>query len=65
MNASNSPLAIYMDVDFETTEINQVLVPEYMNKLNNNEISEEEINRYIAERNNIISEFRIVLKVIK
>ena len=65
INASNSPLAIYLDVDFETTEINQVLEPEYMNKLNNNEISEEDINRYIVERNNIVSEFRITLIVIK
>ena len=65
INASNSPLAKYLDVDFEIIEVNQVLEQEYIDKLNSNKITEEEINKLIKQRNNVVSELRITLKVLK
>ena len=65
INASNSPLAKYLDIDFETIEINQVLEPEYIEKLNNKELTQREIEKYIKELNNIVSEYRITLRVVK
>ena len=65
IKASNSPLAKYLDIDFETIEINQVLEPEYIEKLNNKELTQREIEKYIKELNNIVSEYRITLRVVK
>ncbi|HEY8094648.1 MAG TPA: hypothetical protein VIE65_00945, partial [Methylobacter sp.] len=62
---SNSPLAIYLDVDFEVKAVVQVLEKKYMDLLNNRKISEQELATIINERNNIVSEYQIALEVIK
>ncbi|HEY8118685.1 MAG TPA: hypothetical protein VIE91_05550 [Methylophilaceae bacterium] len=62
---SNSPLAIYLDVDFEVKTVAQVLEKKYMDLLNNGKISEQELATIINERNNIVSEYQIALEVIK
>jgi hypothetical protein len=62
---SNSPLAIYLNVDFEITETIQVLDPYYQEKFNKNEITIDELNRYVQEKNNVVQEYRFVLKVLK
>ena len=65
INAANSPLALYLNVDFELVECLQVLDPFYQKKFDAKEITIEQLNRYVQEKNNIIQEYRIVMKVIK
>lgn len=62
---SNSPLAIYLDVDFEVKAMVQVLEKRYMELLSSQKISEQELVTIINERNNIVSEYQITLEVIK
>jgi len=65
VGAANSPLAIYLDVDFEIENVNEVLEHEYQTLLQNKKISEQELTKIINERNNIVSEYQITLVVIK
>lgn len=65
IGVANSPLALYLDVDFEIIEFSQVLDPYYQEKIDMRELNIDELNRYIMERNNIIQEYRFVLNVIK
>ena len=65
INASNTPLAIYLNVDFEIEETVQVLEPFYHEKFSNNELTIEALNRYAQEKNNVVRENRFVLNVLK
>jgi len=64
-NVSNTPLGLYLDVDFRVAEANQVLDPYYADLFNSGGISEADLNRAIAERNNVVIEYQIVLSVVK
>jgi hypothetical protein len=63
--SSNSPLALYLDVDFEVTRIEQVLEEKYRTMLRTEQITQEKLQEMIRERNNVVSELRITLAVIK
>lgn len=65
IGAPNSQLAIYLDIDFEITHAEQVVENAYMQRLVNKEISEAELRRFIQEKNNIVAEYKITLKVVK
>lgn len=65
IGAPNTPLALYTNVDFEVVKIEQFLENMYIDKFNSGQISQDEINVIAAERNNIISEYRFTLSVIK
>lgn len=65
MNAANSPLALYLDVDFEVVEHTQVLDPYFREKFAKGELTVEQLNRLAQERNNVVQEHRFVLKAIK
>lgn len=65
INAPNSPLAIYLDVDYEIVETIQVLDSYYQDKFDRQELSVEDLNRLSLDRNNVIQEYRFVLRVIK
>ena len=52
-------------MDFELVECLQVLDPFYQKKFDAKEITIEQLNLYAQEKNNIIQEYRIVMKVIK
>jgi hypothetical protein len=62
---SNSPLALYYDVDFELRETRNILDEPYATSFAKGELSVEEINRLARERNNIILEIHMKLEVIK
>jgi len=62
---ANSPLALYLDVDFEIVEYKQILAPYYLEKLNKKEITLEQLEQCVQERNNVVQEYIIELKVIK
>lgn len=59
MRAANSPLALYHDVDFETIKVNYVLEERFRG------LPDETIELAVHERNNVVREIGIILKVIK
>ena len=65
INAANSPFAIYLGVNFKLIKALQILDPYYEEKLKNKEVTNEELEILIKERNNICTEYRFTLKVIK
>jgi hypothetical protein len=58
-------LALYLDVDFEIVEAVHVIEEPYMSQFSNGEISIDELNTLIRERNNIVSEYKIKLRAKK
>ncbi len=65
LGAPNSPLALYLNVDFEIIKFNQVLDQRYIPLVQQKKISDEELETMIRERNNIITEYQMTLKVVK
>lgn len=63
--AANSPLAIYHDVDFEIVEKRITLEARYHEALREGTLTALEIDQALRERNNVATEIRMVLKVIK
>ena len=63
--AANSPLAIYLGVDFKLIHTSITVEEEYMHQLEMGQITNKDLNIFIKERNNIASEYRFTLKVIK
>jgi hypothetical protein len=65
IKAANSPFAIYLGVNFKLLSTNISVEQTYIDQLNNNRITYEELNVLISERNNVATEYRFTLKVIK
>jgi hypothetical protein len=65
VNASNSPLALYLNVDFEVVENTHVLDPYYQAMFDRKEVTVDQLIQYAQERNNVFQEIKFVLKVIK
>jgi SAM-dependent methyltransferase len=65
MGASNTQLSIYTGVNFKMRSVNITLEPRYLDKLNNKELSYDELSDLIKEKNNIASQYEIELEVIK
>lgn len=62
---ANSPLALYLDIDFELIESVQVLEKVYQDAVDRGMLSTEALNRLERESNNIVQEYRCTLKVLK
>ncbi len=62
---ANSPLGIYLDVDFEIVNVNHVLDPYWLDKLNRKEVTEAQVDEAFRNFNNVVKEIRMLLKVIK
>jgi hypothetical protein len=56
---ANTPLAIYVGVDFVLESYNIVLAPRYHEKFIQGELSEEALQMLVAERNNVAVEYRM------
>jgi predicted SAM-dependent methyltransferase len=65
VGAANSPLALYLDVDFDVKRVEHVIEPRYMDMLKAGQISSEELEVAAKERNNVVAELRITLQVLK
>ena len=65
MKAANSPLAIYLGVNFKLLGTNISVEQYYQDQLNENKITKEELSVLISERNNVATEYKFTLKVIK
>lgn len=63
--AANSPLALYLDVDFEVLSSTVSVENEYLQRLNSGQISHQELASMITLYNNIATEYRIVMTPIK
>jgi hypothetical protein len=64
-NFANSPLGIYLDVDFEIERTRFCLEEPWRTEFNNGEITPDELNHAVKKYNNVIKETEIILKVIK
>jgi hypothetical protein len=62
---ANSPLGLYIDVDYEIKEIQYVLDPVWDEKLNKGEITAEFVDQAFRNFNNVVREIRISLTVVK
>ncbi len=63
--ASNSPLALYHGVNFELRNYAHVLDEPYRSEFASGRLSAAEVERAVRERNNVATEFRMELEVIK
>ena len=61
----NTPLALYHSVDFEIESSSFVLDEPYRSQLKAGKLSQEEASALIERYNNVASEIRLVLKVVK
>jgi len=62
---ANSPLALYLGVDFEVTDITYTLDQPYLSLYNDKKITQDELVAFIRERNNVVTELLMKMKVIK
>ena len=65
MKVSNSPLADYLDIDFEMVKAQIHLTEVWDAKLKDHDISEDDLNFAVTHFNNVIKMSVFVLKVIK
>lgn len=65
IRAANSPLADYLDIDFELQSTSITLEKEYLEALQSKKMGNAELELLLKTRNNIASEYRMVVKVIK
>jgi hypothetical protein len=65
LRAANSPLGLYHDVDFELAGVKYVLDEPYATDLREGRIAQADIRGLIRKYNNVASEIKITLKVIK
>ena len=65
MGAANTPLAIYLDVDFEVRHVTQLVEQKYLTLVQEGKISDEDLALMMNERNNVVSDYQITLEVIK
>lgn len=63
--AANSPLALYHGVNFELRDLETVLDEPYSSQYTAGRLSAAEVERSVRELNNIASEYRMELEVIK
>ncbi|TXI76021.1 MAG: FkbM family methyltransferase [Dokdonella sp.] len=63
--AANSPLALYLGVDFEVEEVNYLLDEPYSTLHREGKLDDDGVNAALREKNNVASEIRILLRVVK
>jgi hypothetical protein len=62
---ANSPLALYHDVDFELTNVNYELTPEWSQRVQSGGVTQQQITEIMRSHNNVIRQTKIDLKVVK
>lgn len=63
--ASNTALGLYLSVDLALASVTAVLDEAYQDQLRSGALNADEISRLARERNNVIAEFRMELRVRK
>lgn len=64
-NGANSPLALYLNVDFEIKNSQMMLEKKYFDLLSAKKINDDQLTDIVNSQNNVVSEYRITLEVIK
>jgi hypothetical protein len=62
---ANSPLALYLDVDFEVKRTRMVVEKKYLDLLSEKKMTQQELQDIAKSQNNVIKEYRITVEVIK
>ncbi|HTS86575.1 MAG TPA: hypothetical protein VMG61_15815 [Usitatibacter sp.] len=62
---SNTPLAIYHNVDLRIRNMNMALEQKYFDMLNQKKITQAELEDLVSTRNNVVSEIRLDMEVRK
>jgi hypothetical protein len=62
---ANSPLGLYLDVDFEIVNVNYRLEPGWSRKLSSGQCTQPEIYMAIQQYNNVVKEIRMQLTAVK
>ena len=57
----NSPLALYLDIDFEIIDVHNVITSYWWKRYQNKEITSEELDFAILSYNNVIEEVNFTL----
>lgn len=65
IGAANSPLAYYLGVNFKVADFQQTIAEPYRTMFDENKISFEKLDEMARELNNIVSEYRFKLRVVK
>jgi hypothetical protein len=65
IGAANTPLGIYLGVDFAIQSVKPTLDEPWFGRLKRKEISDADINFALRHYNNVVIEFSIVVKAIK
>jgi SAM-dependent methyltransferase len=65
VGGANSPLAFYLDVDFELAGVNQVLDPRYADAYSRGQITQDQLEELVKSYNNVVREYEITLEVVK
>jgi SAM-dependent methyltransferase len=63
--ASNSPLALYLDVDFEIVDQKYIPDARWLERVKNGEIQESQLGELNRQLNNVVKETRVELMVVK
>lgn len=62
---ANTPLALYLDVDFEVVDYENVLDPRWQEILDSGKISRSELRNAMSMYANVVQEIRVTLQVVK
>jgi SAM-dependent methyltransferase len=62
---ANSPLALYLDVDFEIEDARYALESPWREQFNTKEVSPAKLDEAVKRYNNVIKETQTILRVIK
>lgn len=65
IGAANSPLGLYLDVDFKIKKVQFTLEKQWAEKLDKEELTPDQIDENARALNNVIKDIHIVLEVIK
>jgi SAM-dependent methyltransferase len=63
--ASNTPLAVFHNIDFEVERKSIVLEPKYLEGLRSGAYTALQIDEFLRDRNNIATEMKFTLRAIK
>lgn len=61
----NSPLGLYLDVDFEIRSVNFVLTPRWANKFSAGELTQAQVMEAAEMYHNVVDEIQMVLSAVK
>lgn len=62
---ANSPLALYLDVDFELVSVNMILDEPWLSRFTRKQLSREELTQAMRMHNNVVREIDIRLRAVK